>query len=173
MNQSLSTSSGELHELTDLHCFQPWFFLQWAAVDGEKHNWLEWWGKETVSVLNGMSVLTLLPPRLGGYHGRRQKDVKRMRRNPGNCNHLDTMWPLRSRTHNSCLLPAPDLRPSQPGSQHRWRRWSSGPTPIEALLATESSGEGPSFFVEDVTTGRFSMLYWLHTHECMVSTNWT
>lgn len=27
-----------------------------------------------MSILNGMSVLTLLPPRLGGHHGRRQKE---------------------------------------------------------------------------------------------------
>lgn len=92
-NQSLSTASGELHELTDLRCFQPWFFLRWAAVDGAKHNWLECWGYETVSILNGMSVLTLLPPRLGGHHGRRQKGCKsqRKRKSAGKCCRLDTM----------------------------------------------------------------------------------
>lgn len=115
-------------------------FCSGQQLTGEKHNWLECWGYETVSILNEMSILTLLPPRLRGHHGGQQKGCKsqRIRRSARKCCGLDMMWPLRSCAHNSCLSLAWDLRPSQPGSQHHWR-WSSGPAPTEVLLATESS----------------------------------
>lgn len=136
----------------DLRCFQPWFFLQWAAVDRKKHNWLECWGYETVSILNGMSVLTLLPPRRGGHHGRRQREPQGE----------EECWEVRSSGHGVTTevmyppqLPATCTRPKTKSA-----RFSAS---LEMILLRRSwqrrvAGVGTMFFVEDVTTGRFSML---------------